>query len=131
MNDAFDDDVVRYRKKSKRRPPAKSKHKHEFQPCVFEYEDIMFDRARGFINKPEHSFRMGGYCPVCGKIGITDHEWMRTVPVKPGGSAVRIVNTEDTERELNPATRTLPTFFLEDRWGQKYVDLNSGGKYAK
>lgn len=25
--------------------------------------------------------------------------------------------------ELDSATRTLPTFWLDDRWGQKYVTL--------
>lgn len=79
MRNDFDDDVARYHKKSKRKPPAKSKHKHEFKPCVFEYEDIIFDNAHGFINKPEHSFAMGGYCHICGKIGATNHIWTSIV----------------------------------------------------
>ncbi len=109
MRNDFDDDVTRYHKKSKRKPPAKSKHKHEFKPCVFEYEDIIFDNAHGFINKPEHSI------------------WTSIAPVKPNSTAVCVVDTEEARAELDPATRTLPTFFLKDRWFQKYVDLNGGG----
>lgn len=128
MDNTFDDSMVRYRKKSKRRPSAKSKHKHEFQPCVFEYEDIMFDRAHGFINRPEHGFSMGGYCSICGKIGATDHIWTSAIPIRPNSSVVHIIGTKEAKRELDPATRTLPTFFLKDRWFQKYVDLNEKGK---
>lgn len=127
MRNDFDDDVARYHKKSKRKPPAESKHKHEFKPCVFEYEDIIFDNAHGFINKPEHSFAMGGYCHICGKIGATNHIWTSIVPVKPNSTAVCVVDTEEARAELDPSTRTLPTFFLKDRWFQKYVDLNGGG----
>ena len=41
------DETMPYKKKSKRRAPAKAKHKHDFQPCIFEYEGIQFDSAHG------------------------------------------------------------------------------------
>ncbi len=45
------DETMPYKKKSKRRAPAKAKHKHDFQPCIFEYEGIQFDSAHGVIPK--------------------------------------------------------------------------------
>ena len=31
----YEDDVVKYRKKRQHRPPKKFKHKHDYQPCLF------------------------------------------------------------------------------------------------
>lgn len=54
------DETMPYKKKSKRRAPAKAKHKHDFQPCIFEYEGIQFDSAHGVIPKEKEMF--GDYC---------------------------------------------------------------------
>lgn len=43
----------------------KVKHKHDFQPCVFEYDGIRLDKAHGFVPSPNTGF--GGYCTICGK----------------------------------------------------------------
>ena len=50
------DETMPYKKKSKRRAPAKAKHKHDFQPCIFEYEGIQFDSAHGVIPKEKEMF---------------------------------------------------------------------------
>lgn len=118
-----DRDNLKYRKKSRRKSPKKANHKHEFQPCVFEYEGVEFNSIHGIIPTSEHQFSMGGYCRICGKIGDTSHQWTRLVNVKPDSCAVRVEDTEEAKRELNPETRTLPTFFLERRWFQKYVNI--------
>lgn len=111
-----------HKKKSRRRPPAKSKHKHDFQPCVFEYEGLRFDKGRGFVPKPEAT--IGGYCTICGKIshalGAEFRRWVPLWPGSPGGSSEY---TEEAKLELDASTRTLPTFHLRDYLGQKYVDL--------
>lgn len=121
MSDQFDE-IARYRKKSSRRPPPKAKHKHDFHPCVFEFDGLKFDKAHGFI--PEPAVRIGSYCTVCGKVGsVYDETWTIWVPTNPCRRSGRIEYTEEAKRELNPATRTIPTFRLNDPFSQKFVLL--------
>ena len=121
----YADEFVRHKKKSSAKPPKKSKHKHDFQHCIFEYYGQKLDKAHGFV--PQKEARFGGYCVICGKIGapIEDVQWQERVyaahPFLHG--AYRLEYTEDAKRELNPETRTLPTFWLDDYWKQKFVEL--------
>ena len=116
----YSDEVMPYKKKSNRKPPKKSKHKHDYQPCVFEYNGIRLDKAHGFV--PDSKTGFGSYCTICGKIGsYGDERWTRWVPVN-GGPAGHSEYTEEAKAELNPETRTLPTFRIEDIWSQKFVD---------
>lgn len=115
------DETMPYKKKSKRRAPAKAKHKHDFQPCIFEYEGIQFDSAHGVIPKEKEMF--GDYYVVCGKIGHrSDNRWMERVPTSIRG-VFSFEYTEEAKRELNRGTRTLPTFRLKDIWAQKFVQI--------
>lgn len=98
------DTMTPYKKKSSRRPPKKSDHKHRFSPCVFEYDGIRFDRTRGFIPSPTAS--LGSVCSVCGKISHTYPEGY-------------------SKKEFDFETRTLPTFKLDDYWKQKYVKMEN------
>lgn len=117
----YDDEVMPYKKKAKHMRPKKSKHKHEYCPCVFEYNGTQLDKAHGFVPKPSTCF--GSYCRICGKIGEADHKrWMRWVPIG-NGVAGRSEYTDEAKDELNPATRTLPTFYIEDIWSQKFVPI--------
>ena len=43
----YDPEDTRYRKRAKRKHNPKAKHKHEYQPCVFEYEGIQHSRTQG------------------------------------------------------------------------------------
>lgn len=115
------DDETRYRKRSARKPPTKSKHKHDYQPCVFEFDGLELSKEHGFTNtKPDA--KLGSYCTICGKIGYPDPgRWTTFVPVQPGAKAGRSVYTDEALAELNKETRTLPTFRLEDVWRQKFV----------
>lgn len=124
LSAGLDDDVAKHRKKSKRSVGKKSNHKHNYQPCVFEYPKIVIDKAHGIVNSDEPEFSMGEYCPVCGKIGSTGRKWFTHVPIKPGSHIVRLEPIEEAKRELDPTTRTLPTFALRDRFLQKYVELD-------
>lgn len=117
----YENEVAPYKKKSTKKAPPKSKHKHDFKPCVFEYDSVRLDKAHGFVPKPD--LMLGSYCPICGKIGSADGFWRQWVPVKPGSAAGRSEYTEDALKELNPETRTLPTFRLDDWIGQKFVSF--------
>lgn len=113
-------DEMPYRKKAKKRTSRKSNHKHCFQSCIFTYEMKMFNKDRGYV--PTQSEIFGKYCSICGKISFSvSEEYMVEIREKTG--PWRIDYTDKAKRELDPATRTLRTFFLEDFLNQRYVDL--------
>lgn len=100
----YEDEEVKYRKKSQRRPPKKSKHKHDYQPCLFRSPIDDFDIAIGrhLVSK---IFR-GTYCSKCGKVG----EW---------NFLDYLTDEEITEEEVF----TLPLFDVNDVFAVKFVDL--------
>lgn len=114
------DEVPKYKKKSTKRAPPKSKHKHRFEECILEYEGRTYNKERGFVKKPDRSF--GRYCVICGRIhigGLNDH--MEKVPY---GNCVVYRHTDYAKKELDHETRTLPTFWVDDLWKQKFVYLD-------
>ena len=129
VDDIYKDEELLYKPTRKKKKPKKANHKHVYENCVF---DIVFEHG---VLDPSHGFRdkicpsIGTYCPICGKIGSlcdSDNErWYE----KPG-HMLGVVNpifhadlTEEGKRELDPATRTLPYFFVAD-WWQKGVELD-------
>ena len=128
MNCDFDDGVMPYRKKSVKKRRKKSKHVHEYAPCVFEYEDMCFDKAHGIQKVPRTS--IGAYCVICGKVV----DLVIASFVKKTECLTRLTQdmemvlyansydyTDEGKRELCPETRTLPTFHI-DRYKDRYVD---------
>lgn len=115
----MENEIMPYKKRSTRRPPKKSKHEHQYAECILEYTWEKFDPAHGMI--PATKCSIGSYCTVCGKIGKIDWELWCVVRRVPGGFAVD--PTDRHARELNPETRTLPTFRIADYIRTKYVDL--------
>lgn len=117
----MNDEVMPYRKKAKKKTPKKFKHKHQFEPCVVEYIGKEFDRERGFI--PTHAAAIRDCCLICGKIQYPepDRWWEDTIYNRFLSKS----ETAEHMRELNPETRTLPTFHIDGEiWGLKFVDLN-------
>jgi len=108
------EEIQRHRKKSQTKPPKKSNHKHIYEPCVIEYPDDWYNKPHGQNGKRRVNFY--GYCPICGKVGPTDQtRWWKDIHIKVGKTlALQEAPTEEGERELNPETRTLPTFFSDD-----------------
>lgn len=117
-------DIPKYRKKSTASPPAKSKHKHVYEPCLLEFPWRWWKKPHEKdYDTPKLEFR--SYCPVCGKVGDVDLDRWRTTVKKyheNSGSYIEVANTEEAERELNPATRTLPVFKVEDPFA-KFVEI--------
>lgn len=119
----IENDIMPYKKKAKHVTPKKSKHEHKYVPCVLEYNSLQLTKEHGF-EKTKPDARVGYYCPICGKIGYPpaseEKRWYTSSYYLHG-----IVSnlTEECKKELNPETRTLPTFWVEDGFFQKYVDL--------
>lgn len=110
-----------YKKKSKKRTPKKANHKHEFVDCIFTYDRLRLDEAHGFQPQPDEWF--GKYCYICGRVGSFEYDKWIDLP-RGTFSVDRKYCTEEARRELNPQTRTLPTFRVDEVLSQKYVDLD-------
>ncbi len=124
-DETYTDEILLHRPPEKPKKPKKSKHKHIYEPCVFESQSIKLDEQHGFIN--DSRLCVGSYCPLCGKVGSRrlseDARWYKDTSVIKG--SFRCFSNEPTEealRELDPETRTLPFFKLTDYW-QKEVEL--------
>ena len=109
----YEEEVQHNRRKkiSKAKAPKKSGHKHAYEPCVVEYPANWFmkEHERG----PQMRADIMDYCPVCGKLAAphqTERWWVR------GRSIAGFWHdpSEEALRELDPATRTLPSFVIED-----------------
>ena len=116
----FVEDQMPHKKKAKKKHIKKADHKHDFQPCVFSYPTEKYDKHRGMYPATEES--IGSYCTICGKIGEQYFPWVfEFVPMRPGAHIGRYERTEDAKRELNPETRTFPTFHLNDYFRDKFI----------
>ena len=119
----IDENLTPYKKKSKRKPPRKAKHKHDFYPCVFEYDGMRLDEAHGLGPYPKSS--IGSYCTICGKISVgTPEEYIRWVQTEDG--FLHSEHTKAGKKELDRRTRTLPTFRIDDIIQQKFVKIDKG-----
>ena len=110
-----DFETVRYRKKSKKKPPRKADHKHERADCV------LFENFGNF-----KSMMIGSYCPICGKVmdwgAPLGGKWRKDFSDTPRFIAPDW--TDEARREFDPETRTLPYFELTTSM-QKYVDIEN------
>ena len=125
----YQEEIQRNRRQkiSRAKPPKKSKHKHVFEHCILEYDDLRFSKEHGLTHDKPAAI-IGMYCPICGKLSeVEDLE--RWFVCKKYYSAIIHTHysndkpTEEYARELNPATRTLPTFKVDNPWFTKFVTL--------
>ena len=114
-----------YKKKSDAAPPKKSKHKHIYEPCLISRpaEWYLKDHLRSGERKLE--FRL--YCPICGKLDYLDDKhrarfYTRVQRQTATFRYLETVLTAEGEREMNPETRTLPYFEIDDPF-EKFVDI--------
>ena len=119
----YEEEIPRYRKKSKAKPPKKSKHKHVYEYCIIERPADWYKKEHE--RSGEVKAEINTYCPICGKVGDVE-DWDRWVKHEPNdGRPFRYLiptPTEEYAREKNPETRTLPTFWSEDIF-PKFVDI--------
>ena len=120
----FTDDIPKYRKKSQAKPPKKTDHKHLREPCIIETPSDWHKKPHERSGEMKPHFY--AYCPVCGKVtGYNpDKErwWVREERFNGAIHYLETVPTPEGARELDPATRTLPTFRVDDIF-PKFVDL--------
>lgn len=112
----FSDDIPKYHKKSHKKPHKKADHKHLCEPCIIERPADWYKKEHERSGEVHPEFY--GYCPICGKITAycPDRDrWYTTIKKHSGMfSYLETVPTEEGARELDPATRTLPTFAADD-----------------
>ena len=115
----MEEEIMPYRKKAKKNTPKKYDHKHQFEPCVVEFMGKRLDKGHGFI--PHKKTHIRDYCIICGKLQPED--WSRWWIKKKDGRYYFSAPTEEHIKELNPETRSLPTFWLDDEF-QKHIDFS-------
>ena len=121
-NNDYINDVPKYKKPSTARTPKKANHKHFSEPCVIEYPKNWY--INGYPKSKETEAEISGYCPICGKMmSIKDLDrWYVDKPLQGFSHIVKIKKTEECLKELNPETRTLPTFVVKTPF-EKFVKL--------
>lgn len=116
-----------HKKKADTSSPKKSKHKHLYEPCVVSMPDGWWKKEHLRTGERKLEFRL--YCPICGKLDYIDdsiRSRMYTTVKKQAAtfSYVETVLSEEGEREMNPETRTLPYFEINDPF-DKFVSVDS------
>ena len=114
----------KHKKKSKAKPPKKSNHKHYYEPCILEYPSDWYKKEHE--KSGDKKILIHGYCPICGKLSYLENiERWYTKEQVPNLHffTTHTVPTEECAKELNPNTRTLPTFCVSDMF-QKFVELD-------
>lgn len=117
------DETPKYKKKAKHKAPKKADHKHLCEPCVLETPKDWFNKPHDRSGAMNRS--IAGYCPICGKLDtIKDKSlWYGKDTVFIGNlQFTESVLTEEGRRQMNPCTRTLPCFRVDDPFA-KFVQL--------
>lgn len=120
----FVDDILKHKKKSQKKPPKKADHKHLREACIIEIPTDWFKKPHERSGETEGYFY--AYCPICGKVtGYNpDRErwWTREERYNGSFHYYETVLTEEGAKEIDRATRTLPTFWSNGIF-PKFVDL--------
>lgn len=109
---SFTDDIPKHKKRSKKKVPKKANHKHLCEICIVEYPRDWHLKEHARSSETISEFY--GYCPICGKITAfcPEHDRWYTQEKCYNGTFyyLQTIPTEEGRKELNPKTRTLPTF---------------------
>lgn len=120
MDNIYEDDVPKYKKASQAKAPPKAKHKHLAEPCVLSYPQDWWQKEH--LRGEKRQLEISYYCPICGKImGLKERERWYTTNILRGFSCWD-TQTEECLRELNPDTRTLSLFEIDNPF-DKFVNL--------
>lgn len=120
----IDEEVPKYKKRSSRKTPKKADHKHKYVNCVFGYNGILFDKECGMKEIPVKS--IGTYCEICGKVGsVIDRKWLKDTSQWYGDKNYKERWNNKALVEFDESSRTLPYFWLDDRWSaNKFVEMD-------
>lgn len=112
-----DDAETKYKKKSASKPPKKSKHKHEYVPCVFNIPTEDWSPVHGMVDAK--TLVEGTYCRICGKVG--ERSLWRTTEVYDEETGARLLKLS-SKSEMEAAANKLiasgtPVFSLQTKYG--------------
>ena len=123
----MENEIPKYKKKSKKRTPKKHNHAHDWQPCVYEYQERVYWAPN---SGPQLREELGLYCSICGKTNFDRTRWViSTEEFNPRfGRVIRQELTMEGKTQLNRETRTYPTIHLDadncaDAIFTKYIEL--------
>ena len=84
IKDLYPDEIVRYKKKKKKPSKKKSNHKHEYEPCLINWD--------GHISS-------GTRCKICGKIG--EMKFFESEPCEDRPRLFRLLNQDEILEKYN------------------------------
>lgn len=122
----IEQEIPKYRKSTDSnisRSNRKSKHKHQYEECLLQYNFAYNDYTNNRTNTSTH---LGSYCIICGKIGdrfkedksiVKDYE--RFIYISSIGKCRSFITSKELYEKYH---NVLPVFHIEDIFA-KYVEL--------
>lgn len=108
-------DEMPYKKGSKRKPPKKADHKHEYESVLFEWwnPDKKLDSEKGFVGDWDYS--LGRRCKICGRLqrGKVPSFYI------PGSRAYQLI------QDVRTVYSNLPIVRIKDLYSRE-IELDEG-----
>ena len=124
MCNQIDNEIPKYIKQKESdisKADKKSKHKHQYEECLIQY-----NMKTKLPNKPTIlKTTLSSYCTICGKInGIMKNSIVTDYKRKGTRLNGETYYYHMSDEELyNRYHNRLPVFFVEDKWKDNYVKL--------
>lgn len=124
---------LKYKKKSKKKPPKKADHKHEYQNIIIEYTYPNNYPISSLAGKPAKAIE--SYCPICGKMDSAKQDPIAKklfphICTGHFGFIARIIGYEKESEDYKEwASKHYPHYFMPDYSessyrGQIFLDLD-------
>jgi len=119
--EAYDDESgAKYSKGSRRKPPKKADHKHEYRNCVLTFHEDVATAQSPKGHEMRQFYMMASYCTVCGKIGQFDEASDTYGYYRKAHSSFRSPEHISFKDMYEAYRKVLPMFEIPE-WDCKYI----------
>lgn len=109
-------EIPKYKKKSKAKGLKRSKHKHEYKPCLVHLEEEIPSINEPSGKRKVDSYFYAEYCTICGK--LTNPKFIEGKPLEERPEySVMLTNEEIKEKYKDLEVKEVQDYF------QKYVSV--------
>lgn len=113
MSNVEPPEVPKYKKKSKGSGIPKTKHKHDYLPCIYHSPGFIYKAGHGLRKQQYLTTSFGTYCCICGKIGTHLEIWASYDPKKE--------TEEQAKKRMEKEMEGYPHFYIDDWWFPKFI----------
>lgn len=111
-----DQEIPKYKKKSKSKGLKRSKHKHTYKPCLLHLEEEIPNINEPNGRKKTDNYYYAEYCTICGR--LTNEKYIEGKPWEEhSGYSVMLTNEEIKEKYKGLEVKEIQDFF------QKHVTI--------